>query len=127
MEGRRLGLVNPVHISMLFSCPSSCCFHGHVYVVFMAMFMLFSWQCSCCFHVHVHVVFMAIFVLFSWPCSCYFHDYVHVVFMYSSNSFESSSTNLLWISIKPLKYLTVFTLSSKVASSSQTNVAFGCI
>lgn len=38
-----------------------------------------------------------------------------------------SPMSLLWTCISPLKYLTVFTLSSSVASSSQTKMAAGCI
>lgn len=40
--------------------------------------------------------------------------------------FYDSSMSLLCTLIKPLKYLTVFTLSSRVASSSHMNMVFGC-
>lgn len=39
---------------------------------------------------------------------------------------STSSTSLLWTSIKPWKYLTVRTLNSIVASSSTTKVVCGC-
>ena len=44
----------------------------------------------------------------------------------SYTAVSGSSTSLLWTSIKPLKYLTVLTLSSLVAGSSQTKMVEGC-
>ena len=60
----------------------------------------------------------------SCPVLARIHDWVRTKASYTAVS--GSSTSLLWTSIKPLKYLTVLTLSSLVAGSSQTKMVEGC-
>ena len=60
----------------------------------------------------------------SHPVLARIHDLIRTKTSYTAVS--GSSTSLLWTSIKPLKYLTVLTLSSLVAGSSQTKMVEGC-
>ena len=57
----------------------------------------------------------------------YFSDWKFLLRFFTGDvGLSGSSMSLLCKSIKPLKYLTVFTLSSIVASSSQTNMVCAC-
>ena len=61
-----------------------------------------------------------------WAQNYFFNKQFISMIIPVKNKNQPSPISLLWRPMSPLKYLTVFTLSSSVAFSSQMNIVFGC-